>query len=477
MTEIPLAYRPYFSAIHRIAFGNPFEKHTHELEAELAESPLNTPGPEVRAILAGRLRVMLRDMEAKQSLRISDYRAEDREVITSVLLYDLLMEFIPQLDATIEKQSVTEGLIRCSFAKDLLGRLTQMGYSNAEALKRFAILYQLRRAYYFVDRGLVGRSPCMMDLRRRIWNNIFTSDIRWYVTYLWRRMEDYSLLLLGGTGTGKSAAAAAIGCSGFIPFDEKKGCFAESFNGAFTEINLSQYPETLIESELFGHRKGAFTGAIDNHEGLLSRCSPFGSIFLDEIGDVSIPVQIKLLRVLQERKFYPVGSHDESRFQGRVIAATNHNLSELRAEKRFRDDFYYRLSSDCIELPSLAQRLAEAPEELALMVGHLLQRMTGRQDKTLEGDVLELLGRQLPARYTWPGNVRELEQALRRILLTREYTGDPYIPQAEGAVMQRGPVSLEKLQALYAEHQNYSSVGKLVGLDRRTVKKYLDASE
>ena len=474
MNSIPQAHRSFCEEVHQIAFGNPFEEGTLKREAELAGVALGTPNPEVRAVLAARLSGVLQGMRQEQSLRIADYRAEDREVLTSVLLYDLIMEFIPELDATIEKQSTVEGLVRVPFAKSIMGRLIEMGYSNAEALKRFAILYQLRRAYYFVDRGLVGRGPCMMDLRRRIWNNIFTSDIRWYVTYLWRRMEDYSLLLLGGTGTGKSTAAAAIGCSGFIPFDEQKGCFAESFNGAFTEINLSQYPETLIESELFGHRKGAFTGAIDNHEGLLSRCSPFGSIFMDEIGDVSIPVQIKLLRVLQERKFFPVGSHEEQRFQGRVIAATNHNLATLRAEGHFRDDLYYRLSSDCIELPSLAKRLSESPEELPLMVGHLLKRMTGRQDQTLEGDVMDILSHTLPKNYAWPGNVRELEQALRRILLTREYTGDPYGPVPSGQPSEEAiPPTLANIQRLYAQHQNYSKVGQLLGLDRRTVKKYL----
>src|SRR5213078_1832008 len=133
--------------------------------------------------------------------------------------------------------------------------------------------------------------------------------------------------------------------------------FAESFTRTFISLNLSQFPEALIESELFGHKKGAFTGAIEAHEGVFARCSPHGAIFLDELGEVSIPTQIKLLQVLQERTFSPVGSREKLRFCGRVIAATNSELDELRRQKVFRDDFYYRLCSDILTVPSLRQRI------------------------------------------------------------------------------------------------------------------------
>src|SRR5678815_4546992 len=197
----------------------------------------------------------------------------------------------------------------------------------------------------------------MKELRRQLWQNVFTHDMRRYERHLWNRMEDFSTMLLGETGTGKGAAAAAIGRSGFIPFDEKHRCFAESFTRSFISLNLSQFPETLIESELFGHCKGAFTGAVEAHEGVFTRCSPHGAIFLDEIGDVSVPIQIKLLQVLQERTFCPVGSHEPLRFRGRVIAATNRSLDSLRKRDLFRQDFFYRLCSDMIEVPPLRLRL------------------------------------------------------------------------------------------------------------------------
>src|SRR5204862_3927116 len=161
------------------------------------------------------------------------------------------------------------------------------------------------------------------------------------------------------TGTGKGSAAAAIGRSLFSPYAAGERRFLANFTDTFIAINLSQFPETLIESELFGHRKGSFTGAIDHHQGVFERCSAHGALFLDEIGEVGVPVQIKLLQVLQERTFTPLGGREKKRFSGRVIAATNRALTELRRAGRFRDDLYYRLCSDVIRVPTLRERLHE----------------------------------------------------------------------------------------------------------------------
>jgi transcriptional regulator with GAF, ATPase, and Fis domain len=294
-------------------------------------------------------------------------------------------------------------------------------------------------------------------------------------------MEDFSTLLLGETGTGKGSAAAAIGRSGLIPFDGKTRRFTCSFTSTFIAINLSQYPETLIESELFGHRKGAFTGAMDDHHGLFERCSRHGSLFLDEIGELSAPVQLKLLNVIQDRIFSPVGSRRQLRFEGRVIAATNRPLEDLRREGRFRDDFFYRLSSDVIEVPPLRLRLREHPRELDQLVRLLLARMTGRPSEELAAKVLEGLGRSLPADYPWPGNVRELEQALRRILLKGAYTPESPGPGRHDAWLERmseGKLTATELlqrycRLLYERHGTYEAVAAMTALDRRTVRKYV----
>src|SRR5204862_1324072 len=236
-------------------------------------------------------------------------------------------------------------------------------------------------------------------LRRALWDNVFTHDMRAFETGLWKRMEDFSTLILGETGTGKGAAAAAIGRSAFIPYSFNERRFAASYTDSFISINLSQFAESLIESELFGHRKGAFTGAIDHHQGVFERCDPHGALFLDEIGEVSIPAQIKLLQVLQERTYTPVGGREKKRFSGRVIAATNRPLGELRRQGRFRDDFFYRLCSDVIELPTLRQRIAESTKELEQLVELLVARIAGDEAPALVAAVLEALEANLPRDY------------------------------------------------------------------------------
>ncbi len=318
-----------------------------------------------------------------------------------------------------------------------------------------------------------------------MWHSIFTYDSRWYEKLLWNRMEDFSTFLVGETGTGKGTAAKAIGRSGFIPFDEQKGCFAESFTGNFIEINLSQFPESLIESELFGHRKGSFTGAIGDQQGVFARCSRYGAIFLDEIGDISIPVQIKLLKVIQERNFSAVGSHDKLYFHGRVIAATNKSLDELRRHGEIRDDFYYRLCSDIIEVPSLRRQIAEDPDAIKILLDHVVQKIIGAPALELQKLILKVLVQEIGRDYHWPGNVRELEQATRRILLTRHYTGEMRsisvgLKDRLHRTIEEGSANAQELLSsyctiLYQRHGTYEEVAKITKLDRRTVKKYIVA--
>lgn len=172
-------------------------------------------------------------------------------------------------------------------------------------------------------------------------------------------LRDVTTLITGPSGTGKELVARAVGLSGYIPFDDKTAAFASDFVGSFHALNLSALPVTLIESELFGHRRGAFTGAVSDRRGWLEICEPGGAVFLDEIGDLDPVVRVKLLRVLETRTFQPVGGTTSRRFHGKIIAATNRDLAEGMRTGQFRPDFYYRLCSDVIVTPSLHDQLRE----------------------------------------------------------------------------------------------------------------------
>jgi sigma-54 dependent transcriptional regulator, flagellar regulatory protein len=394
---------------------------------------------------------------------------------------------VPQLDALIDRQAGQGGSpLPVPFADDVIAGLVRAGFAEEQAAHYFSLYYQLRRAFYFMHRSLAGECESMRRFREALWNNIFTHDMRGFEAALWNRLEDFSTLLLGETGTGKGQAAAAIGRSAFIPYLPEQRRFAANFTETFIATNLSQFSEQLIESELFGHRKGAFTGAIDHHEGIFERCDPHGALFLDEIGEVAIPVQIKLLQVLQDRTFTPVGGREKKRFSGRVIAATNRPLGELRRQKRFRDDFFYRLCSDVIELPTLRQRIAESPRELEQLVKLLVARIADREAPEFVSAVLEALDAGLPGGYAWPGNVRELEQAVRRILLTGRYAAESIRSSEEtdslDVQLAEGRLTADELLArycamLYRRLGSYAAVAERTGLDPRTSRKYVLAAK
>ncbi len=463
----------FFKRVSEAAFSNPFSDKRVEMDRRIVGGSESATWHEILDPLLRVLEENIRELEKNES-----HVARLDETIAVSVLFHVFHQYMGRFDALIGEQiAMGDESCRAPFAFKCLEELVHYGFERADACRFVGIFYQIRRAFYFISKGLIGDSDCMKRMRAQLWDNIFTHDIGWYVRCLWNRMEDFSTLLLGETGTGKGAAAAAIGRSGFIPFNSNAQKFEESFTRAFVSINLSQYPEGLIESELFGHRKGAFTGAIEKHDGIFARCSPYGAIFLDEIGDVSIPVQIKLLQVLQERTFSPVGSHEKLRFKGRVIAATNKSIDALRREGSFRDDFYYRLCSDLITVPPLRQRIRETPRELDLLAKHLAQRICG------SGDALPILGKlkqDIDKNYAWPGNVRELEQAIRRIMLTGIYEGDAIAEPLEEIALTHavasGNLTAKELVSaycrdLYDTYGNYGEVARRTGLDWRTVKK------
>src|SRR5690242_19870982 len=203
------------------------------------------------------------------------------------------------------------------------------------------------------------------------------------------------VLITGESGTGKELVARAI---------HENSARAKS---PFITINCGAFPETLLESELFGYVKGAFTGANDNRRGLF-HAAHSGTLFMDEIGNMSVTMQVKLYRVLQEGKVRPIGSTEEVDVDVRVIAATNKNFEKEIAEGRFREDLYYRLSVIPIQLPALRERR----EDIPLLAREFLQRFSKAMGKNIEGIEPEAM-RRLEV-YDWPGNVRELENTIER---------------------------------------------------------------
>jgi two-component system response regulator HydG len=251
---------------------------------------------------------------------------------------------------------------------------------------------------------------------------------------------DSTILISGESGTGKELVAREI---------HYKSCRAE---GPFVSINCGALPETLLESELFGHVKGSFTGAVRDKEGLLAAAKG-GTFFLDEVGETSPAIQVKLLRVLQEREIIPVGGIKPIKVDVRLIAATNSDLESDVESGKFRADLYYRLNVIPIRIPPLRERRDDIP----LLVDHFLSLYcegVGKQQKSLSPDAFEVL-----MRYDWPGNVRELENALERAVILEEgrVIAAEDLPERlrrspgerQGSVVSTSNLTLEELEMEY----------------------------
>jgi DNA-binding NtrC family response regulator len=280
-----------------------------------------------------------------------------------------------------------------------------------------------------------------------------------------------TVLIRGESGTGKELVARAIHFSG------------DRASKPFVCVSCAALAETLLESELFGYEKGAFTGAAERKKGKFELADS-GTIFLDEIGDISPKLQADLLRVLQERSFYRLGGTEEVHIDARVIAATNRNLQQAVAEGRFREDLFYRLNVIEIRIPPLRERLEDVP----LLVQHFVDRLSHELGKEVQG-VSESALRVLMD-YDWPGNVRELENSIERALVTcksRVLAGDDLAFLGAGTDRRRTwsvppNMTLQELERRAIEATVQSTEGNIkeaaarLGIDRSTlydkIKRY-----
>ena len=486
-------------AISRLAYCNPFLPERIEFERQAlgaAFVPGGTlwhatgdpqPPPNVFALreragaLSERLAAQLREGARPSS--------EDLQLYEDVVVYLLFARYDDDLFGLIDQHAGTApvGFYR-KFRQDV-ERLLQIPratvVADGDVPHLFATFFQIRRAFHYIFHNIIGNSPPIVRLRATVWQSIFTRDMRRYRRSLYRRMSDVATLISGPSGTGKELVAQAIGLARYIPFDAEKQAFVESFAGSFYALNPSALSPTLIESELFGHRRGAFTGAVQDRVGWLEVCRPLGTVFLDEIGELDPALQVKLLRVLQTRTFQRLGDTRDRRFDGKIIAATNRDLAHEMSVDRFRKDLYYRLCSDLIVTPPLEEQLRAASGERRALVRFISRRVAGDAEaESLAEETERWIDAHLGEGYRWPGNVRELEQCVRNVMIRGEYRP----PHAASASSRQrvadevlaGSLSADELlrrycTVVYAQTGSYQETGRRLGLDRRTVRDKVDS--
>ena len=271
-----------------------------------------------------------------------------------------------------------------------------------------------------------------------------------------------SVMLLGASGTGKELLARGVHEA------------SPRRQGAFVAINCAAIPENLLESELFGHEKGAFTGAVKTTEGKIEQASG-GTLFLDEVGDIPFPLQVKLLRFLQERTIERIGGRRSIEVDTRIVCATHQNLEAMITDGRFREDLFYRLAEIVVRIPSLAER----PGDAALLARAFLTRFAAEMNPSVKGFAPDALA-AIDA-WTWPGNVRELENRVKRavIMADGKLVSAADLDLAEPSEDGANPLNLKSAReatdrkmirhALARSEGNISSTARLLGISRPTL--------
>ena len=479
--------------IHSLTFMNPFSTKRDEIESDIIEHLGWSERPQGKnTIFTKEFSVVLDWVEEGQKSLLngmvgsfnSVLRSEQIASLAYFSLYHKLIDDLDDLISGVEEDSIANRKLFKKIEQGINERkfLVEGGRSamweNSEHL--FACFYQLRRAFLCLFNEIVGWTEPMRALRARVWESVFTKDMLSYQQWMHESVGRFPTLILGPTGSGKEIVARAIGLSRFIPYDSQSGQFASNPTKSFCPVNLSALTETLIESELFGHRKGAFTGAMRDHAGIFKTAGPYGTVFLDEIGEVPESIQVKLLRILQSGEFQSIGGDARSFFEGKIIAATHRDLGQEVSQGRMREDFFYRLCGDQVNTIALKEILSANPKEIENSIHYICSKLFGKEGaKELSFRVVDRLKSVVPKNYPWPGNFRELEQAVRNIIVHDEFV--PLGNDREngidiGKIFMDTEVTLSEWSQIYARkaHGNagsYREAARRLDADQRTVKK------
>lgn len=487
--------RHFLSSVASLGYGNPFltERITYEKAAlgrdfvpggpvwSASVSDPDAEPPNVTAIY-NRLAPVMEDLPGRLAAA-SEISPEDLTIYEESAHYLLYQRYHANFVAAQGKwRFYREFLADWNRLFRIPGKTFETGLDPAHF---FACFRQVQRAFHGIYDNIIGNSMPAARLRASVWQSIFSHDMRRYRRVLYRRMGDFPTLITGPSGTGKELIARAIAGARYVPFDAERMEFADAAGESFLPINIAALSPTLIESELFGHRRGSFTGAVGDRKGWLEACPPSGSVFLDELGEMELSIQVKLLRVIETRRFSAVGDTATREFQGKLMGATNRDLpSDIRAGK-FREDLYYRLCADLIRPPSLADQIRDSPQVLHELLLYMTLRTVGDDAERCLPEVEQWIAGHLPADYAWPGNYRELEQCVRNVIIRRSYEPLGQAMDAAddfGIRFRAGELTAEEVLAYYAARVygltgSYEEAARRMGLDRRTVKakveKYL----
>ncbi len=484
--------------VRKLTFENPFGHERAERESRMLQQLGAHPGEKHPLKLASssfrRLLPWIRSTEEALLKRLKTQALEEKwkDHASCLAFFALYHEVANDLDRLINSRTDDSQQNRQLYTKiqqgvaarhRLIEGMTERIWNQPDHL--FACFYQLRRAFHYIHNEIIGDSAPIRRLRMQVWESVFTKDMMSYQQWMYHAVGRFPTLILGPSGSGKEIVARAIGLSRFIPYNVKAGRFEASALTSFHPVNLSALTETLIESELFGHRKGAFTGATQDRAGLFASAGSYGTVFLDEIGDVSHATQVKLLRLLQSGEYQAVGDNQTQHYAGKILAATHKDLHAEMEAGRFREDFFYRLCGDQVHTVALSEILQDRPEELVSSVHYICRKLFGATGADeLSPRIVATLQSQVPANYEWPGNFRELEQAVRNIVVRNEYQAvrrqSPSSPtQQISQAFQHSSMTMAEWTRAYAKQAyqlfgNYKQAAERLEVDQRTIKKWVD---